>query len=479
MCGIAGFVDLEGGAGENELRALAGAMAETLRHRGPDASDVWADGEAGVALGHTRLSIIDLSPAGAQPMRSSCGRFVITYNGEVYNAPELRAELEAAGRAFRGHSDTEVIVEGFAVWGVQETVERLIGMFAFAVWDVRERTVTLVRDRLGIKPLYWGRPNGRFMFGSELKALRALPDWRPELNLDAVAAYLRHNYIPAPHSIYRGIEKLEPGKLVEFRAGAEPEVRSYWSMTEIAANRRRDTLDLSDEEALAELERLLGDAVERRMYSDVPLGAFLSGGIDSSTVVALMQAASERPVRTFSIGFHEEGYNEAQHAKAVAEHLGTEHTEQYVTPDEAREVIPRLPAMYDEPFADSSQIPTFLVSAMTREHVTVALSGDGGDELFAGYSRYIYAATYNQYITRFPVALRRAGVGALRMFRPATWDKLFRFAPARIRPRAAGDKDAQARRCARQGRGRFLPADHQSLERAGDHHLRQRRSPRA
>ncbi len=440
MCGIAGFVDTEPHLGANELRALAVAMAEPLRHRGPDAGDVRVDAEAGVALGHTRLSIIDLSPAGAQPMRSSCGRFVLTYNGEVYNAPELRAELEAAGRSFRGHSDTEVIVEGCAVWGVERTVERLIGMFAFAVWDTLERVLVLVRDRLGIKPLFWGRPNGRLMFGSELKALRALPGWRPELDLGAVAALMRHNYIPSPHCIYRGVEKLEPGRLVTVRPGRAPEVRAYWSLSEAVARGRREVLDISDGEALDELERLLGDAVERRMYSDVPLGAFLSGGIDSSTVVALMQAASDRPVRTFSIGFHEEGYNEAQHAKAVAAHLGTEHTEQYVTPDEAREVIPKLPAMYDEPFADSSQIPTYLVSAMTRRHVTVALSGDGGDELFAGYSRYLYAASYNEHITRFPESVRRAGARALTMLRPATWDRLFRFAPGRFRPRLAGDK---------------------------------------
>ena len=440
MCGIAGFFDTEPRLDAEALKALAGAMARTLHHRGPDGSDVWADAEAGVAFGHTRLSIIDLSPAGAQPMRSGCGRFVITYNGEVYNAPELRAELEAAGRRFRGHSDTEVIVEGCAAWGVEATVKRLIGMFAFAAWDALERRLTLVRDRLGIKPLYWGRRNGRLMFGSELKALRALPDWQPEIDLDAVAAYLRHNCIPAPHSIYRGIRKLEPGKLVEVRADGTAEVRAYWSLADAARRGRADVLDVSDDEALAELERLLGDAVKRRMVSDVPLGAFLSGGIDSSAVVALMQAASDRPVRTFSIGFHDERYNEARHAKKVAAHLGTDHTEQYVTAEEARDVIPMLPAMYDEPFADSSQIPTFLVSRIIRDHVTVALSGDGGDELFAGYNRYVFAATHQRQLARFPMALRRAGARGLRLLSPRAWDKIFLLAPARVRPRVAGDK---------------------------------------
>lgn len=440
MCGIAGFLDHERRADAQELGRLATAMARTLDHRGPDDLGIWCDAEAGLAFGHTRLAIIDLSAAGAQPMVSHCGRFVLSYNGEVYNAGELRAELESAGHVFRGHSDTEAIVEGCASWGVEATLTRLIGMFAFALWDRAERRLTLARDRLGIKPLYWGRQNGRLMFASELKALRALPDWRGELDRDALAAYLRHNYIPAPHSVYKDIRKLEAGTMLEIEPAGEPAVRPYWSLADAVEVGAAAPLDVSDDEALETLDGLLRDAVTRRMISDVPLGAFLSGGIDSSTVVALMQAASDRPVRTFSIGFHEQAYDEAPHAKAVAQHLGTDHTEQYVTPDEARDVIPRLPAIYDEPFADSSQIPTFLVSQMTREHVTVALSGDGGDELFAGYNRYFQGRQFANRVTLLPRALRRVGAGAIGALSPGTWDRLFQVVPARFRPRLAGDK---------------------------------------
>lgn len=377
-------------------------MAETLRHRGPDADTVWCDAGAGLAFGHRRLSIIDLSPAGAQPMVSSCGRFVLAYNGEVYNATELRPELEAAGRRFHGHSDTEVIVEGAGVWGVEATVHRLIGMFAMALWDRRDRILYLIRDRLGIKPLYWTESAGRFLFGSELKALRADRDWSPVLHRDAVAAFMRLGYVPAPLSIYCGVNKLPPGSILTICATGEPSIRAYWSLEAVARAGQAARLAVSDGEAAERLDALLRDAVRRHMVADVPVGAFLSGGIDSSTVVAAMQAESTRPVRSFSIGFHEEGYDEAQHAAAVAQHLGTDHEQLYVAPDQALSVIPRLPDMYDEPFADASQIPTFLLSQMTRRHVTVALSGDGGDELFAGYPRYFQAA---------PVIARSPAVG--------------------------------------------------------------------
>jgi asparagine synthase (glutamine-hydrolysing) len=351
-------------------------MAGTLRHRGPDDEGVWIDAEAGVALGHTRLAIIDLSTAGAQPMASSCGRFVLSYNGEVYNAIELRAELEAVGRKFRGHSDTEVMVEGFAVWGVRETVERLIGMFAFAAWDRSNRRLTLVRDRLGIKPLYWGEVAGSLVFSSELKALKLVPGWRGEIDRDALALFLRYSYVPSPHSIYHGINKLAPGTLLEISEGGEVKQTAYWSLSEVVERGQVSLLDVSDGAAQEMLETLLAGAVRRRMVADVPLGVFLSGGIDSSTVSALMQANSSRPIRTFSIGFREPAYDEAAHAREIASHLGTDHTELYVTAAEAQAVIPKLPHIYDEPFADSSQIPTYLVSAMTRRHVTVALSGD-------------------------------------------------------------------------------------------------------
>jgi asparagine synthase (glutamine-hydrolysing) len=415
-------------------------MAQSLRHRGPDDHGVWTDPESGVALSHTRLAIIDLSPAGAQPMLSSCGRFVLSYNGEVYNAPELRAELEAAGRTFRGHSDTEVMVEGFAVWGVRPTVERLIGMFAFAAWDRTNHMLTLGRDRLGIKPLYWGHAEGRVVFASELKTLKTVPGWRGETDHGALSEFLRYGYVPAPMSIYRGIKKLMPGTLLEYREEGGIRQETYWSLSDVAARGLAAPLDLSDASATETLEKLLGDAVRRRMVADVPLGVFLSGGIDSSTVAALMQANSARPIRTFSIGFHEPDYNEAANAKQVAAHLGTEHIELYVTPAEARAVIPKLQDIYDEPFADSSQIPTYLVSEMTRRHVTVALSGDGGDEVFAGYNRYGQGLTLARMIRSLPKPLRQTMARAMRAVAPATWDNWSILLPRQVRPPLVGDK---------------------------------------
>ncbi len=440
MCGIAGFIDPKRRSGDNELKALAASMAVALRHRGPDAQGVWVDEQAGVALGHARLSIIDLSPAGAQPMQSASGRFVVSYNGEVYNAGELRAELERAGHKFRGHSDTEVLVEGFAEWGIGATVERLIGMFAFAVFDRKGRVLTLGRDRLGIKPLYWGRTKARVVFASELKAFAALPDFSPRIDRQALGAFLCTGYVPAPASIYEGIEKLEPGILLEIREDGATRSERYWSLLDVAARGQDAVLDIDEEEARDRLETLLTDAVTRRMVADVPLGVFLSGGIDSSTVTALMQANSAQPVRSFSIGFHEEGFDEAKHAKAVAAHLGTDHTELYVTAEQALAVIPKLPTIYDEPFADSSQIPTFLVSEMTRKHVTVALSGDGGDELFAGYNRYGQGLGLARALRLLPRPVAMGLARSIRSVPPAMWDRLFDVVPAHLRPRLPGDK---------------------------------------
>jgi len=440
MCGIAGLIENKGTALAADLKAMGRAMAATLAHRGPDDSGVWVDAEHGVALAHTRLAIIDLSPAGAQPMVSGCGGFVLSYNGEIYNAAELRGELESSGCKFLGHSDTEVIVVGCARWGVAATVKRLIGMFAFALWDRRNKRLVLVRDRLGIKPLYWGHHGGRFLFASELKAFVALPDWRGEIDRDALAAYMRLSYLPSPQCIYKGLKKLEPGAMLELGADGEPVISQYWSLADAVAEARSSPLELSDAEACDALESLLGDAVKRRMVADVPLGAFLSGGIDSSATVALMQAHSSTPVRSFSIGFNESEYNEADHAKAVAAHLGTDHTELYVTPEEAQNVIPKLPTIYDEPFADSSQIPTFLVSQMTRSHVTVALSGDGGDELFAGYNRYTQGARAASIARRLPISSRKALQRVITTISPTSWSKLFQLVPASIRPRMAGDK---------------------------------------
>ncbi len=364
-------------------------MSDRLTHRGPDDSGVWVDPEAGIALGHRRLSILDLSELGRQPMHSADERFVLAFNGEVYNHAELRLDLEKLGHGFRGHSDTEVLLAAIQHWGVEETLPRLIGMFAVAVWDRGERRLTLARDAVGIKPLYYGWLNGRFLFGSELKALQAHPGFSAEIDRAALSSYLHHCYVPAPQTIYRGISKLPPGTMLTVsaeRSDAEPV--AWWAMAEAAENGLLDPFVGSDEETIDELEKHLRGSVELRMLADVPVGAFLSGGIDSSTVVALMQAQSTQPIRTFSIGFEEGGYDEAPHAKAVARHLGTDHTECYVTPAEARDVIPRLPTLFDEPFADSSQIPTFLVSQIARRDVTVCLSGDGGDELFCGYDRY-------------------------------------------------------------------------------------------
>jgi asparagine synthase (glutamine-hydrolysing) len=440
MCGIAGIWDRRQKSTPAAVAAVAEAMTETLRHRGPDAGAIFADAGAWLALGHRRLSIIDLSPAGAQPMMSSCGRFVISYNGEIYNTAELRRELDAAGRRFRGHSDTEVIVEGAAVWGVEPTIRRLIGMFAIALWDRNERVLYLIRDRLGIKPLYWASFDDRILFGSELKALRADAGWTPELDRNSLSAYLRFAYVPAPHTIYRGVRKLPPGAILIVRERGVPELASFWSLAEVARSGQSARLDLNEEEATRQLDALLRDAVGRRMVADVPLGAFLSGGIDSSTVVALMQAQSPRPVRSFSIGFREPGFDEAPHAAEVARHLGTDHTELYISPDHALSVIPNLATTYDEPFADSSQIPTFLVSEMTRRHVTVALSGDGGDELFGGYTRYFHGCTLARLAKGLPQPARSLAAAGVRAVSPAAWSALGAAIPESIRPTQLGTK---------------------------------------
>ena len=412
MCGFTGFF---GGEWHTEAaQAQLQAMTDAIAHRGPDADGHWLDADAGIALGHRRLSIVDLSSAGAQPMVSTSGRYVIAFNGEIYNHLDLRAELERGGQApaWRGHSDTETLLAGFDAWGIYATVERAVGMFAFAVWCRQTRTLTLGRDRLGEKPLYYGwQGTGRsavFLFGSELKALRAHPAFGAAVNRDALCLYLRHNNVGGSRSIYEGIHKLPPGNLLKVsQAAPEPVLQSYWSLAEVAQRGVAQPFAGTATEAVDALEALLKDAVGQQMVADVPLGAFLSGGVDSSTVVALMQAQASRPVKTFSIGFHEAAFNEAEHAKAVARHLGTDHTEMYVTPQQALDVIPRLPTLYDEPFADSSQIPTFLVSQMARQHVTVSLSGDAGDELFCGYSRYPFANSIWRKLSAAPLPLRR------------------------------------------------------------------------
>lgn len=374
-------------------------------------------------------------------MQSASGRYVIAYNGEIYNFLELRNELEKKGHRFRGHSDTEVMLTAIDEWGLEAAIKRFVGMFAFALWDKKERVLTLARDRMGEKPLYYGWQGDIFLFASELKAMRAHPAWRGEIDRDALALYMRHNYIPAPYSIYRGICKLLPGTLLSLQPASAPSTmpqpRPYWSAKDVVEAGVSQPLRLSDSEAVERLEGLLRETIRDKMIADVPLGAFLSGGIDSSMVAALMQAESSRPVKTFSIGFHEQGYDEAQHAKAVAQHLRTEHTELYVTPKEAMDVIPKLPEIYDEPFADSSQIPTFLVSEMTRRHVSVALSGDGGDELFDGYNRYFQGRRIWRCVGLLPAPMRQGLAACLTAVPPAAWDRVY-AATCRLLPQLSG-----------------------------------------
>ena len=439
MCGIAGFITGRSQGAAQQLSNIAGAMNGSLRHRGPDDDGMWIDAEAGVALVHRRLSVIDLSTTGHQPMVSADGRYVLIYNGEVYSHEDIRPSLTARGVSFRGHSDTEVILESIAAFGIDATLPRLIGMFAMALWDRRERTLTLVRDRLGIKPVYWAKFGDLFLFGSELKALRAHPGWTPRIDRNATASFMRHSYIPAPHTVYEGVYKVEPGTILTLPWGGEPRVTCYWNAREVARAGIRDPIGGSDAELTDALERQLKDAVKRRMIADVPLGAFLSGGIDSSTVVALMQDANSSAVKTFTIGFDIRGFDEAPHAAAVARHLGTDHTELKVTAQQALDVIPQLPVWFDEPFGDSSQIPTYLVSAMTRRHVTVALSGDGGDELFAGYNRYQLTRRTWHGLSLLPRAIRSSIAAGLTSVSPDRWSRLLATLPARL-PAQIGDK---------------------------------------
>lgn len=389
MCGITGFIDLTRSSTAESLTALLRPMVAALRHRGPDDEGFWVDPANGVALGQRRLSILDLSPTGHQPMPSHDGRLWLVYNGEIYNHGELRSDLTQHGISFRGTSDTETLVEAIRLWGIEATLKRCRGIFALAAFDTISQEFTLARDHLGIKPLYYGQQGQTLLFGSELKALRAHPAFVGSINRQVLPQYLRHNYVPGPYSIYDGIHKLPPGTYAVVRRD-QPMVtpQPYWSFTEQALSGACQPLTGTAQEITQQLEAELSRAVREQMLSDVPLGAFLSGGIDSSLVVALMQAQSSRPVKTFSIGFDLPDYNEAPYAQAIAEHLKTDHTEHYVSPREAQDVIPLLPAMYDEPFADSSQIPTYLVSKLARQQVTVSLSGDGGDELFCGYLRY-------------------------------------------------------------------------------------------
>jgi asparagine synthase (glutamine-hydrolysing) len=467
MCGIAGIF---GRVDARTLEMTATDMAGTLHHRGPDDSGVWADADAGIALSHRRLSILDLSPQGHQPMASADGRYVLAFNGEIYNHQALRDELQAcvfpgvpertSGSRWRGHSDTEVMLAAFSAWGVRTAVRKFVGMFAIALWDRADRRLYLLRDRMGEKPLYYGWSNGALLFGSELKALKRYPGFAAEVDRRALTLYLRHKYIPAPYTIYRDVYKLQPGWMLNVslddtrstpdRDAFGTPVRSgglqleqWWSLHEAVACGQASPL--SDEaEALERLESRLREAVRLQSLADVPLGAFLSGGVDSSLIAALMQSQSSSQVRTFTIGFREKQYDEARYAAAIAKHLGTQHVELYATASDALAVIQRLPRLYDEPFADSSQIPTFLLCAEARKHLTVALSGDAGDELFGGYNRYFWVRRIWAKLSLAPRPARRLLGRAIASLPPHRWDVLNSSAgcllPARWRVSLAGDK---------------------------------------
>lgn len=441
MCGIAGFIDRKRETSDADLASIAGAMAGEIAYRGPDDNGVWVDAHAGVALGHRRLSVVDLSPHGHQPMVSPSGRYIVSFNGEIYNHRELRDRLTGEGTHFRGHSDTEVLLAAVDHWGLVPAIQATNSMFALAIWDRERAELSLARDRLGEKPLYYGWMGPTFLFGSELKALRRHPSFQTEVDPQALALYLRHNCVPAPWSIYRGIRKLPPATVLTVNptgsGNSQPE--QYWSLAEVAKRGLAQPLLGSPQQVVEQLDAELRRSIGLRMVADVPVGAFLSGGIDSSTVVALMQAQSAMPVRTFTIGFDDPIYDESANAAKVASHLGTEHVEHRVTSVEALAIIPRLPCMYDEPFGDSSQIPTALVAEIARRHVTVSLSGDGGDELFAGYNRYAWYQSVMRWLDRLPVPVRHRVAAAFGRVRPRTWEHAFRLAspalPTRLQVR--------------------------------------------
>jgi asparagine synthase (glutamine-hydrolysing) len=432
LCGLAGFLQRGNRLSHDELASRVRAMISSLRHRGPDGTGTWADAGVGIAVGHSRLAVLELSDNGRQPMDSSSGRYVIVFNGEIYNHLSLRELLERDGTrqmGWRGHSDTETLLAGIEAWGLEETLKKSIGMFALALWDRQEQVLCLARDRLGEKPLYYGSQKGTFFFASELKAIKAYPLFECQIDRDAIALQLRLGYIPAPFSIYKGIKKLLPGNLLRINLGdntLSEVLAPYWSHDKVVKSGMDAPFAGSDEEAIQSLEHLLRNAVNQQIVADVPLGAFLSGGVDSSAIVALMQSQSSRRVKTFSIGYKNVDYNEADYAKAVAQHLGTDHTELYISSSQALDVIPLLPTLFDEPFSDVSQIPTFLVSKMARKHVTVSLSGDGGDELFGGYNRYVNTQRWWDKMQSMPSWTRHLASFGLSSIKPVAWDRIGR-----------------------------------------------------
>lgn len=426
MCGIAGFINQSKSL---NAESVITAMTNSLKHRGPDDKDIWLDNESQIALGHRRLAILDLSPAGHQPMHSFNNRYVIVFNGEIYNFRELKKQLQIKKHTFCGHSDTEVILALISEYGLEAALQSMSGMFAFALWDKKAKLLHLARDRIGEKPLYYGMVNNSFVFASELKAICLFPDFNNPISREGINLFLQYGYIPAPHSIYQKIYKLQPGSYLTIQGSAlnSHSPKCYWSATKVAEEGISNPLYLSDHEAILQAQTMLNDTVKSRMVSDVPIGAFLSGGIDSSLVTALMQQNSSDKVKTFTIGFHEKNYDEADYARKIAQHLQTDHTEFYVDASQALHVIPQLPTMYDEPFADSSAIPTYLVSKLTRQHTKVCLTGDGGDELFGGYNRYLLGNTLWKKIAPLPYPIRLAIRKLLLSISPTRWHKLLQF----------------------------------------------------
>ncbi|WP_027720792.1 asparagine synthase (glutamine-hydrolyzing) [Maridesulfovibrio zosterae] len=447
MCGIAGLIDFSRSTSSEQLERIARKMGDAQNSRGPDGCAQWSDPDSGIALDHRRLAIIDLTKEGVQPMHSRSGRFVTIFNGEIYNYRDLREELEQAEgfNGWRGHSDTEVMLEAVEQWGFEKAVKSFSGMFAIAIWDRHSKRLFLVRDRMGEKPLYYSTQNNTFLFGSELKALMVHAAFEKEIDRHSLASYLRYHYVPAPRTIFKEVQCLMPGTWICIDIdGTTSEPQTYWSLLDCAREAENKIFTAPDNTIIETLEDLLLNVIEREMISDVPLGAFLSGGIDSSLIVSLMQQCALAPVKTFTIGFNDKAYNEAAEAKAVAKHIGTEHTELYVSPKDALEVIPKIPHIWDQPFSDASQIPTHLVSCMTREHVTVALSGDGGDELFAGYNRHFKGCSLWNRLKLIPAPLRDLGAKAISSISPASWNKVFKMygpiLPSALQMRLPGQK---------------------------------------
>jgi len=440
MCGIAGFLDHSRELSGHNMQSITKSMVETLKHRGPDHQGIWIDEECGLALGHQRLSIIDLSEAGNQPMISRDSRYVISYNGEIYNASEMGNELKKTGIKFKGHADTEVLIEAFSHWGIRDTLKKLIGMFAFALWDRKKKELTLCRDRIGIKPLYWAEFGDSILFASEIKALKKHPGWDGQINHESVSNFFLYNYIPGPKTIFKKIRKLQPGTILTVSPHKIPSIEKYWSLEEVVRSSKRENLAITKKEAEEELEKLLNDSVSKRLVSDVPLGVLLSGGVDSSLVASLAQKNSERTIKTFTVGFSEDTHNEAPYSKKIAEHLQTDHNELYVNPKDVIAITPLLSSVYDEPFADSSQIPTLLISQFAKKEVTVSLSGDGGDEVFLGYNRHYWANFIWKIFGKIHKTPRKVISKIILLIPPIAWESFFRLFPKRVRPSQIGDK---------------------------------------